>query len=116
MQNEVQINILETFENTVETVISYLAQRDDEYSVIEKVEGLIEHFVTKVEDNPFMYSRCSELVGYGVVNIRDFKRNGFRILHEVYEADGKTVVNILLLLRQNQNIQDQLIEHCVLYK
>ncbi len=116
MQKVVQINTTKTFENTVDTAISHLAQREDEYTVIEKIENLVEHFEEKVTDNPYLYSKCSELVEYGISEIRAFNLNGFRILYEAYEDGDKIVVVVLLLLSQKQSIQNQLIEHCILYK
>lgn len=115
MQKVVQINITNTFENTVDTVINHLSERDSEHTVIEKIENLVEHFEEKVRDNPYLYSKCSELVEFGTSEIRAFNLNGFRILYEAYEEDGKTVVVLLLLLSQKQSIQNQLIEHCILY-
>jgi len=115
MQKVVQINTTNTFENTVDTVINHLSERDAEHTVIEKIESLVEHFEEKVSDNPYLYSKCSELVEYGVSEIRACNLNGFRILYEAYEDGDKTVVVMLLLLSQRQSIQNQLIEHCILY-
>lgn len=116
MKQVVEINVTDTFENTVDTAISHLAQREDEFTVIEKIENLVGHFEEKVTDNPYLYSKCSELVEFGTSEIRAFNFNGFRILYEAYEDGDKTVVVMLLLLSQKQSIQNQLIEHCILYK
>lgn len=113
---QVQINITNTFENTVDTVISHLARREDEYTVVEKIEKIVGHFEAKVSEHPYLYSKCSELVEFGISEIREFNFDGFRILYEAYEDGDKTVVEMLLLLSQKQSIQSQLIEHCILYK
>lgn len=115
MKNAVQINTTNTFENTVDTVINHLSERDAEHTVIERIENLVEHFEQKVGDNPYLYSKCNELVEYGTSEIRACNLNGFRILYEAYEDGDKTVVVMLLLLSQRQSIQNQLIEHCILY-
>ena len=48
---------------------------------------------------------------------REFKRNDFRLLYEItQETEDLVVIDMLLLLRQKQSIQNQLIEHCLFYK
>jgi hypothetical protein len=115
-QKTVEVNLLDTFLNSVDSSISYLAQGNDEQLAIDKVGSIVDYFHDNVIENPFMYSLCSETVDFGDIAIRDFKRNGFRILYEVNDTDDMTVIDVLLFLNQKQSIQNQLIEHCILYK
>jgi len=115
-QKNIKISSTKTFEQTADDLITYLTQWSDEQIVIERVEKLVVHFEEKVSDNPFIYSRCAALTEYGIVNIREFKRDGFRLLYEVEQDNETTFISVLLLLRQNQSIQEQLIEHCLLNK
>ncbi|MGR6831060.1 type II toxin-antitoxin system RelE/ParE family toxin [Aliivibrio wodanis] len=114
---EVQINVTDTFEQTVESSITHLTPWSSEELVINKVEKLIDDFQEQVTSNPFIYPRCAELAEYGSSNIREFKRNDFRLLYEItQETEDLVVIDMLLLLRQKQSIQNQLIEHCLFYK
>lgn len=111
------IRITKTFENTVDNTISHLALYTNENDVIDRVMALINHFEAHVLDNPYIYSRCIELTQLGVTSVREFNYDGFRILYEVQKnRDDSLTIEVLLLLLQNQSIQNQLIEHCLLYK
>lgn len=114
---EVLINLTETFEQTVERAITHLAPWSSESIIIDKIDNIIDVFQEQVTSNPFIYPRCAELAEYGSVNIREFKRNDFRLLYEItQETEDLIVIDVLLLLGQKQSIQNQLIEHCLFYK
>lgn len=116
-QQRVTINVTATFENTVENMITHLAPHSSAVAVMENIEELYLFFESKVEDNPYIYPRCAELARFGDVTVREFNRNGYRILYDTQEInEDELVINVLLLLRQNQSIQNQLIEHCLLHK
>lgn len=112
----VEVNVTETFENTVDSAISYMSQWSSEVMIIDKVNNLIDNFLNNVHENPFMYCVSPELIELGIADIREFNRDGFRILYEAVEKKDKVIINILLLLRQKQNIQNQLVEYCITYK
>ncbi|MBL4831714.1 MAG: type II toxin-antitoxin system RelE/ParE family toxin [Aliivibrio sp.] len=116
MNKAVRVNITQSFENTVEDSILHLSPYSNEIQVIDKVEALVSFFINKVESNPYLYSRCADLVRFGDVNIREFNRNDFRVLYEVAESNDEIIINVLLLLRQNQSIQKQLIDYCLIHK
>ncbi|MEZ8013933.1 MULTISPECIES: type II toxin-antitoxin system RelE/ParE family toxin [Vibrio] len=112
MTHKVEIQYTETFENSLNDSIDHLTQWNDEKSVIEGVESLLDAFEENVSHNPDMYSRCSELVGLGVTSIREFKKSGFRLF---YEVNNGTVIG-LVLLRQKQDISMALVDYCIIHK
>ncbi|WP_298771729.1 type II toxin-antitoxin system RelE/ParE family toxin [uncultured Shewanella sp.] len=113
---KVEIVYTQTFEQTVDNAIIHWSQWSEESTIIEKIEGLIEYFETKVGKNPYIYSLCSELVPLGNTDIREMKRENTRVLYEVDEQEEQLVITVLLFLGQKQSIQNQLIDHCILYK
>ncbi|UTZ44537.1 type II toxin-antitoxin system RelE/ParE family toxin [Vibrio campbellii] len=115
-QIAVEINVTKTFEDTVDSTIDYMSQWNSEFVVIDRVEAVVDHFFKKVSENPFIYSKSPELLDLGVAEIREFNRDGFRLFYEAVEDKDKVVVNVLLFLRQKQNVQNQLVEHCLIYK
>ncbi|CAH6979839.1 Plasmid stabilization protein [Vibrio chagasii] len=114
--NAVEINVTETFDNTVDSTINYMSQWNSEVVVIDQVNDVVDHFLENVSDNPFIYPPSPELIELGIVDIRVFNRDGFRLMYEAIENKNKVVVNLLLFLRQKQCIQTQLVEHCITYK
>ncbi|OCH63713.1 type II toxin-antitoxin system RelE/ParE family toxin [Vibrio splendidus] len=112
MTHKTEIQYTETFENSLNDSIDHLTQWNDEKSVLEGIESLLDVFEENVSKNPNMYSRCSELVGLGITNIREFKKSGFRLF---YEVNNGTVVG-LVLLRQKQDISMALVDYCIIHK
>ena len=113
MGNKVNVQYTKTFENSMNDIIDHLNQWSEVDDVIKQVESLLDTFEDQVGHNPNIYSRCSELVGLGVTNIRDFTKSGFRLLYEV--VDDETVLG-LILLRQRQDISLALVDYCILHK
>lgn len=112
----VEIVYTQTFEQTVDSAIIHWSQWNEENTVIERIESLVEHFETQVTQNPYIYSLCTELVPLGNTDIREMKRQNARLLYEVVEQTECFTITALLFLGQKQSIQNQLIDHCILYK
>ena len=108
MNQSTRIQYTETFDHTIEDAIHHST------TVIDQIEDTIECFEKNVINNPLMYSRCEELSNLGITTVRDFKKNGFRILYTVNE--NNLLITGLALLKQRQNITQTLIRYCLIYK
>lgn len=112
----VTLEYTKTFEDTVDSAISHYAQWSDEIAIIERIEAVIDAFETSVMANPLSNALCQELVELGVTQVRQAIKEDFRILYEVSNAGSVTTVTVLVFLSQRQSIQNQLINHCLIYK
>jgi uncharacterized membrane protein YhfC len=112
----VKFEYANTFGDTVDSAISHYSQWKGEESIIERIENVVDFFEESVTQNPMVHARCPELIELGVIHVRHAVKDGFRILYEVHEVDGETVILVLLFLSQRQSVQNQLIEHCLVYK
>ena len=112
----VKLEYTKTFEDTVESAISHYSQWHDEITIIERVEAVIEAFEASVTQNPLSHALCQELVELGITQVRHAIKEDFRILYEVSYINDESLVTVLLFLNQRQSIQNQLINHCLVYK
>lgn len=112
----VKLEYTKTFEDTVNSAISHYAQWNEEIAVIERIEAVIDAFEVSVTQNPLSHSLCQELVELGVTQVRHAIKEDFRILYEVSYVNGEVLITVLLFLSQRQSIQNQLINHCLVYK
>ena len=112
----VKLEYTKTFEDTVDSAISHYSQWHDEITIIERVEAVIEAFEASVTQNPLSHALCQELVELGITQVRHAIKEDFRILYEVSYVSGEVLITVLLFLSQRQSIQNQLINHCLVYK
>lgn len=112
----VKLEYTKTFEDTVDSAISHYSQWNDEIAIIDKIEAVIDAFEASVTQNPLSHALCQELVELGVTQVRHAVKEDFRILYEVSYVNDETIVTVLLFLNQRQSIQNQLINHCLMYK
>ncbi|MCT8858020.1 type II toxin-antitoxin system RelE/ParE family toxin [Shewanella xiamenensis] len=112
----VKLEYTKTFEDTVDSAISHYFQWHDEITIIERVEAVIEAFEASVTQNPLSHALCQELVELGITQVRHAIKEDFRILYEVSYINDESLVTVLLFLNQRQSIQNQLINHCLVYK
>ncbi|ASF13695.1 type II toxin-antitoxin system RelE/ParE family toxin [Shewanella xiamenensis] len=112
----VKLEYTKTFEDTVDSAISHYSQWHDEITIIERVEAVIEAFEASVTQNPLSHALCQELVELGITQVRHAIKEDFRILYEVSYINDESLVTVLLFLNQRQSIQNQLINHCLVYK
>lgn len=116
MSKPVRIEYTETFLQTLDSAISHYRQWSDEIATIERIEQIVEWFESSVGKNPLSHSLCGELVELGVTQIRHALKEDFRLLFVVASTPTETVITALLFLSQKQSIQNQLIQHCLIYK
>lgn len=112
----VKLEYTTTFEDTVDSAISHYSQWHDEITIIERVEAVIEAFEASVTQNPLSHALCQELVELGITQVRHAIKEDFRILYEVSYINDESLVTVLLFLNQRPSIQNQLINHCLVYK
>ncbi|MCD8550216.1 type II toxin-antitoxin system RelE/ParE family toxin [Shewanella baltica] len=112
----VKLEYTKTFEDTVDSAISHYSQWHDEITIIERIEAVIEAFEASVTQNPLSHALCQELVELGITQVRHAIKEDFRILYEVSYINDESLVTVLLFLNQRQSIQNQLINHCLVYK
>lgn len=112
----VKLEYTKTFEDTVDSALSHYSQWHDEFTIIERVEAVIEAFEASVTQNPLSHALCQELVELGITQVRHAIKEDFRILYEVSYINDESLVTVLLFLNQRQSIQNQLINHCLVYK
>lgn len=114
--SSVKLEYTKTFEDTVDSAISHYTQWSDEIAIIERIEAVIDAFEASVMVNPLSHALCQELVELGVTQVRQAIKEDFRILYEISDTCDVTTVTVLVFLSQRQSIQNQLINHCLLYK
>lgn len=114
--SRVRFEYTKTFEDTVDSAISHYSQWSDEVTIIERVELVLNAFESSAAQNPLIHPLCQELVELGVTQVRHAIKEDFRVLYEVSDVCGETVITALLFLSQRQSIQNQLINHCLIYK
>lgn len=112
-QNNVNIQLTETFDKTLDNAITFLSQWTDEYQIITQVDEVLATFEARVVEQPYSYSRCPELMELGVNSVRSAHIDNFRLLYEVCESQEEIKVVLLLFLRTKQSIEKQLIEYCI---
>ena len=112
----VKLEYTKTFEDTVDSAISHYSQWHDEITIIERIEAVIEAFEASVTQNPLSHALCQELVELGITQVRYAIKEDFRILYEVSYINDESLVTVLLFLNQRPSIQNQLINHCLVYK
>ena len=112
----VKLEYTKTFEDTVDSAISHYSQWHDEITIIERVGAVIEAFEASVSQNPLSHALCQELVELGITQVRHAIKEDFRILYEVSYINDESLVTVLHFLNQRASIQNQLINHCLVYK
>ncbi len=113
MSNQVNIQLTDTFDKTLDNVITHYSQWNEEAVVIERVEEVLEEFEQQVSEQPYSYSRNPELVSLGVNSVRNAISKGFRLLYEVNENEDEVRIDLLLFLSTKQSVEKQLIDFCL---
>lgn len=115
-KKKVKIEYTETFSNITDNLISYLAPYSSEEAVIEKVEGFINSFESKVFTSPYSCRISPTLQTLGITYFREHCSDGLRLIYRTIESETEIVIQGDVLLSQKQDIQQALIDYCLLYK
>ncbi|MCP4260791.1 MAG: type II toxin-antitoxin system RelE/ParE family toxin [Planctomycetes bacterium] len=118
MVKSVEIKYTETFDNIANSLIGYLASYTDEYDALLRVESIIEAFEKRVAINPLSCPVSHPLLELGVTSFREYNYNGFRLLYRVFENENENEITIQgdAILSHSQDIQQALIDYCLIYR
>lgn len=116
MQKKVRIEYTETFFSVTDNLINYLAPHSSEAAVIGKIEDFIEFFESKVSESPYSCQISPTLQTLGITYFREFYGDGLRLIYRTLETETEVIIQGDLLLSQKQDIQQALIDYCLIYK
>lgn len=105
--------VTETFEKTVDTLISYFCMYYSEDDAISKVDDEIQAFEQSKKAFPNSSAISQELQSLGISDVRCSYRNGIKIFHTVEESEEHTKIILLFMLTDRQSTTKQLINHCI---
>ncbi|CAH7397078.1 conserved hypothetical protein [Vibrio chagasii] len=112
------IEYTDTFDQLLDALINYLSDYSSEGAVIERIEALLDRFEALVSDNPHAANIAPSLIDLGVKSFREFHLDSFRIIYRTlpsaHPKETRVIVDVIAL--QKQNLEQLLIQHCILYK
>lgn len=114
--NGVRIEYTETFYNLLNDLIDHLSPYSSEEQVIIRIEDFIDRFENLVSFNSAASPVSQPLLELGVVTFREFTADNFRLLYRIKEEENSLRIIGDVIISQKQNIQQLLINYCLLYK
>lgn len=105
-----------TFENILNDLINHLSQFSTEELVILRIEKFIERFEKLVIFTPTANPISHSLLDLGVVQFREFSADEFRLLYRVLDDGNNVRVIGDLITSQKQDLQQLLVNYCLLHK
>jgi Plasmid stabilisation system protein. len=116
MPTTIDIRYTATFSNITDDLINYLSAYTSELGAIDRVTQLIEKFEHRVSANPYSCQISQPLFDQGVSMFREYNHDSFRLLYRVMESDQRLVIQADALLSQKQDIQQALVNYCLIHK
>ena len=116
MKNEVRIEYTETFNHLLNDLIDHLSPYSTEEQVIIRIEGFIERFESLVCFNSTAAPISQSLLELGVRTFREFTADDFRLLYRIQEEKNSVRVIGDVIISQKRDIQQLLINYCLLHK
>ncbi len=118
MNKNVRIEYSETFENLSNDLIDHLSQYSSEIKAITDVQNFIAKFESVVESHPYFCPQSQQLLNIGVSLFREYNspKFKFRLLYRVMEDGNELVIIGDALLSQKQDLQQVLVDYCLLHK
>jgi len=114
--NEVRIEYTETFYNLLNDLIAHLSPYSSEEQVIIRIENFIERFENLVSFNSAALPISQPLLELGVRTFREFTADNFRLLYRIKEEENTIRIIGDVIISQKQDIQQLLINYCLLHK
>ncbi len=116
INNEVQIQYTETFNNLLNDLIDHLSPYSSEEQVIIRVEDFIERFESLVSYTSTAAPISQPLLELGVRSFREFTADDFRLIYRIKEQENSVSIICDVIISQKQDIQQLLINYCLLHK
>ncbi len=116
MKNEVRIQYTETFNNLLNDLIDHLSPYSSEEQVIIRIESFIERFESLVSFTSTAAPISQSLIELGVRTFREFIADDFRLLYRIKEEGNSVSIIGDVIISQKQDIQQLLINYCLLHK
>jgi len=116
ISNEVRIEYTETFNNLLDDLIDHLSSYSSEEQVIIRVEDFIERFESLVSFTSTAGPISQPLLELGVRRFREFTADDFRLLYRIKEEENSITIISDVITSQKQDIQQLLINYCLLHK
>ena len=116
IKNEVRIEYTETFNNLLNDLIDHLSPYSSEEQVIIRIEGFIERFESLVSFTSTDAPTSQPLLEFGVRTFREFTADDFRLLYRIKEEKNNVRIIGDVIISQKQDIQQLLINYCLLHK
>ncbi|MGL1958940.1 MAG: type II toxin-antitoxin system RelE/ParE family toxin [Colwellia sp.] len=116
INDEVRIEYTETFNNLLNDLIDHLSPYSSEEQVIIRIEDFIERFEDLISFTSTAAPISQPLLELGVRTFREFTADGFRLLYRIKEEANSVRVIGDIIISQKQDIQQLLINYCLLHK
>jgi hypothetical protein len=116
INNKVRIEYTETFNNLLNDLIDHFSPYSSEEQVIIRVENFIERFESLVSFTSTATPISQSLLELGVLTFREFTADDFRLLYRIKEEENNLRIIGDVIISQKQDIQQILINYCLLHK
>ena len=97
-------------------LIAHLSPYSNEEQVIIRIEDFIERFENLVSFNSAAPPISQPLLTLGVRAFREFTADNFRLLYRIKEEENSIRIIGDVIISQKQDIQQLLINYCLLHK
>ncbi|NQZ09980.1 MAG: type II toxin-antitoxin system RelE/ParE family toxin [Algicola sp.] len=106
----------DTFENLLNHLVDYLTPFSSQERVVTRALNVIERFEKRVLVAPYSVPVSHYLLSIGVNSFREFNADGFKILYRVFDDGQGTRIVVDTITSQKQDIEQVLVNYCLLYK